>query len=244
MRAPLKRARALHDRKGRSQEGRFLIEGVKLLEEAIHSGVELVEVLALDSVPPFWGPVPHHMVTPQEMAKAATTSSPPPVLAIARIPHPHAREVRCRLVIDDLQDPGNLGTLIRLAEATGVDQVVITPATVDPFNPKVVRSAMGSLFRMPLATLGPHDLGIWREQGFQVVATDLNAHHSPFTLAWQPRVVLLVGQESRGLSAALVASATHRVRLPMCPPVESLNVAVATAVFLYEAARQRGVFHG
>lgn len=239
---PLKRARALHDRKARSQEGRFLIEGVKLLKEALASGVELIEVLHQEAIAPFWGDVPAHQVTADEMGKACTTSTPPPVLAIAVTPRPQPRHANCLMVVDDLQDPGNLGTLIRLAEATGVDQVFLTPATVDPFNPKVVRSAMGSLFRMPLATLMPGQVDRWREQGFQIVATDLQGSLSPFAFPWQERLVLLVGQESKGLSPTLLEAATHRVRLPMRPPVESLNVAVATAVVLYECAHRRGIF--
>lgn len=240
----IKRLATLQSKKGRKEADLFLIEGPKLLHEAIAAGIEPQVILATPEQAGDWADHPAFQpVGPEVMAKVATTDTPPPVLAAAPLiqasPLNHAD---CLVFLDDLQDPGNLGTIFRVAEAAAVDQLLLSPGCVDPHNPKVVRSTMGSLFRLPWQQVSDTaaTLTRLRDSGWQVVATTLDAPTRLDRQAFGDKVVLLIGQEGRGLSDTCRDLATDRVAIPMCAPVESLNAAVATATLLYEVWRQRG----
>jgi TrmH family RNA methyltransferase len=179
-------------------------------------------------------------VDPHQFASAAETDSPQGVLAIAEIPELSLATLelpdRARVVVlDAVQDPGNVGTILRTAAALGSSGVVAMPGTVDLWNAKVVRSAMGALFHSPAiaATWAEldsyrqrHELFVW---GADVGGTPLGELPSP-----PPRIALLVGNEGAGLSPEGRARVQQYVSLPISSTVESLNVAVATGILLYQ----------
>ena len=239
----VKRLASLQLKKARKETGLFLIEGPKLLQEAISAGLMPELILATPELAGDWAAHPSFQpVSIEVMAKIASTDTPPPVLAAAPIvERPAPPDADLIVFLDDLQDPGNLGTILRVAEAAGASQVLLSPGCVDPYNPKVVRGTMGSLFRLPWQQVSDSvaALNALRDAGWQIVATALDAPERIDRMAWQERVVLLIGQEGRGLSEACLAAATTAVRIPMRAPVESLNAAVATAALLYEVWRHR-----
>ena len=145
------------------------------------------------------------------------------------------------VALDAVQDPGNAGTILRSAEAAGASAVIALKSTVDLYAPKVLRSAMGSAFRLPLATEVTADelLAACAQSGVQVVAAAMEAESNYDEYDWRQPALLLLGNEGNGLQHKLLERADTRIRIPLHPSVESLNVAAAAAVILFEAARQR-----
>ncbi|MGB2926092.1 MAG: RNA methyltransferase [Limnothrix sp.] len=184
------------------------------------------------------------MVTPEILQKAATTVSPDGVVAslsrelISKEPPP---SVQLGVAIERLQDPGNLGTIIRTATATAVDGLFLSEDSVSPENPKVLRASVGAWFQTTpivtpdLATLVRN----YRTQGVQAIATLPNAEKTYWEIDWQRPSLILLGNEGAGLSPELAALADEAVSIPMAGGLESLNAAIACSLMLYEAYRQK-----
>lgn len=143
--------------------------------------------------------------------------------------------------LDAVQDPGNLGAIVRTAEAAGAQGVLALKGSADAFAPKTLRSAMGSAFRLPIVTelTEAELLTACRQAGVAVVAADAEAELNYTEFDWRQPALLLLGNEGRGVNRLLLAECQGSVRIPLHPPVESLNVAASAAVILFEAARQR-----
>lgn len=244
----LKQLRALHARKDRQKQRAFLLETTKLLEEARLWNWPLVEVFAtpawLERHGAAWN-APVTAVSEAIFAALVTTETPEGVVAIARMPDvpplPELQPQSLFVALDALQDPGNLGTIIRTADAAGATALLIGRGTVDPYAPKVVRSTMGSLFHLPLIPveeLYPM-LDTLAGQGAAVIATSLEAERSLYELDLSGPVVWLIGNESQGLSKTALEHTTEQIRIPMPGHAESLNAAIAAAVCLFETVRQR-----
>jgi TrmH family RNA methyltransferase len=249
--AHVKRLRSLRDssRERRSERSLFL-EGVRLVATALASGAELR--LALFASEQLQATTEGQALlerltvtrgafaaTPQVVAAAADTQHPQGVVAAFAWPETPPRP-GLRLVLDGLQDPGNLGTLLRSAEAAGVGLVLCARGGVDPFSPKAVRAAMGAHFALPLQS----DLE-WETIGYElsecpaVYAAEAGATMPYYAADWKQPVALIVGSEAHGLSDAACGWATHRIGIPMLGRAESLNAGVAGSVILFEALRQR-----
>jgi TrmH family RNA methyltransferase len=244
-------ARDLRRRKARERQGRFVTEGIRAVEELLAAGLPVEGILAapsMDATPR--GAALRNLargrgigvvdVTEAEFASAADTDSPQGVLAVALVPARSVEDLRLApvarvVLLDGIQDPGNTGTILRTAAALGADAVLALPGTVDLWNAKVVRSAMGALFVRPAVTCSwdeldrfrlTHDLAVWGgDAAGDPVETVTAAHGLPARLA------LAVGNEGNGLSDGLRARADRLVSIPI--GMESLNVAVATGILLY-----------
>ncbi|GAC1684560.1 MAG: RNA methyltransferase [Gemmatimonadaceae bacterium] len=242
-------ARDLKRRRGRDRQGAFVAEGVRAVEALLSSPVRVHGVLIapqlvaaqrgmalLAELTRRQTPVTH--VNDREFASAAETESPQGVLAVGEIPNrllsnlPHSDMARY-LVLDAVQDPGNVGTIVRTAAALNATATIALPGTVDFWNAKVVRSAMGALFHHPTASCTTDELSTFlTEHGIELWGAD--AAGVPLTaLSPPPRLALAVGNEGAGLSTATTAMARSLVSLPTAHPVESLNVAVAAGILLY-----------
>lgn len=244
----LKSLRSLHARKGRKQAGLFMLETTKLVQEAIASGWPLEEVFATEEwVAKYGAPAdaPVTLVAERLFTQLVTTETPEGVVAVARLPQepelPKVTATSFFVVADALQDPGNLGTIIRTADAVGATAVLVGPGTVDPYSPKVVRATMGSLFHLPVLVRSSlyDDLKQLKGQGVAVFATALRHDRSLYDLDLSGPLAWLVGNEGAGLTPEALALATEAVSIPMPGQAESLNASVATAVCLYETLRQR-----
>ncbi|MDE7210374.1 MAG: RNA methyltransferase [Lachnospiraceae bacterium] len=144
------------------------------------------------------------------------------------------------LLLENLRDPGNLGTILRTAEGAGMDGVILSSESVDMFNPKVIRSTMGAIYRVPFVYV-PDFLSMvrqLRQQGIAVYAAHLEGASEYDTLKYPPRTAFMIGNEANGLTEEAAQAANARIRIPMEGGVESLNAAVAAAVLMYEAYRQ------
>jgi len=180
------------------------------------------------------------------MDQVAESKTPQPVMAVVEMQEHSEEELQAhasKLIVlcHQLQDPGNLGTIIRTSEAVGASGVAVTPHTVDAYNGKAVRGSMGSLLRIPVVKVqSEHEfIRACKERGFQTAALVLNGRETPFELDLTLPTVIMLGQESSGLMAEERVDIDHRVRIPMAETIDSLNVAISAAVILYEAMRQR-----
>jgi TrmH family RNA methyltransferase len=241
------------DRKERRRERMFVLEGVRLVQDALASGAELELALyapeRLAATPEGRALVERlaHMprsspASEQVVAAAADTQHPQGVVALARWPAVAPGRPGLVLVLDGLQDPGNLGTLLRSAEAVGVVEVICAPGTVDAYAPKVVRAAMGAHFRLALAQdLGWEALDEHLALVDHVYAAEAGATMPYYAADWRQPSALMIGNEAGGLSRAAHERATKRIGIPMRGQAESLNAAVAGSVILFEALRQRSL---
>jgi TrmH family RNA methyltransferase len=245
-----KEIRSLRRKKYREQRGEFVIEGVRSVEAALLAEAPLVDVVVQETVqddpavrhliaqlPP---DVPAYTATDDEMEALTNVATSQGLLAVARTTWVAAENLAQRstvLALDGVQDPGNVGTLLRTAAWFGVEAVLAGPGTADVFNPKVVRAAMGGLWDVILARtdyMGPV-LDVLQNSGFGLYGADLAG--TPVG-AWQPQdpAVLVVGSEAHGLSADVLARLHEPVAIPGAlgrRGTESLNVAVAAGILLY-----------
>jgi len=236
-------------RRARVEAGRFVVDGPTLVAEALASDVEVVEVYAEPGAPADVlglardAGVPVRAVAPGALAKATDPVTPQPVAALAALPDPPGDEVLrdLVLVLVGVGDPGNAGTLLRVAEAAGASAVVSCADAVDLWSPKAVRASAGSIFRVPVLLEGTvHDaLGRLRGAGMTALATTLDATLDLDGADLTGDVAVLLGNEAHGLPADVAEAADLAVRIPMAGRVESLNVAMTGTVLAFEAARQR-----
>jgi TrmH family RNA methyltransferase len=246
---------SLLERKGRDREQRVLIEGTHLVYEALKHHV-LAETLIFDlerGIPEEVKAVlPAHLecvgVTSHILAKLSDTPSPQSTLLVIEKANLRPRtdeflftERALVVAVDGVQDPGNLGTIIRAADAAGASAVLLGKGTVDLYNPKVVRSTMGSLFHLPILEVDlPEVLAKADEMGsIQVVGTSLQASQSCYELPMTKPTWFVLGNEGKGISAEVAPYLNTNVIIPMPGKAESLNVAMAATVLLFEAVRQR-----
>ena len=233
--------RSLKDRKGRKETGCFLVEGRKMVEEALHSRFPVEAVLADESrlaelsLP---ANVPVYALPEHVLAAVCDTKTPQGVAAVVRMTG--SESLGSRLVaLDGVQDPGNVGTIIRTADAAGLDGVLLSAQCADAFSPKVLRATMGSVFRMGIRVTEdlPGELTRLKEAGVSVLSSQLDG--TPF-YEREPvgeRFCLVIGSEGNGVTPEVQQVATHRVKLPMRGGAESLNAAVAAGIMMYELMR-------
>ncbi len=238
---------------GRGAQHRVGIEGPHLLEEALRAGLHVATAFVaqgagslLEALP--LPPETEILHLPRKLLESAlATETPQPVAALIEPPgwswenilRPDHREPLI-LLLAGLQDPGNLGTILRSAEAFGATGAVSLPGTVSAWNPKAIRASAGSVFRLPVLTVSEQEcLEELRGAGVTLYATAVNDALSAESVDMTAPVAFIIGNEGSGVAEELAAKADSRITIPCPGPVESLNAAVAASVLLYEAARQR-----
>ena len=249
--------RDLQRRKARGRRGLAVIEGVRLVEEALAAGLEFKGALVSPDLArttrgqALSAELASHAITVEEVgARAfsdlAGTDTPQGILAIVQPRVWALADVKSGplLVVDGVQDPGNVGTLIRTAHALGASATVLLRGSADPMNPKALRAAMGATFRHPVVQLDDAPFIAWaREQGLVLWASA--ADGVPIARALEARpsntemIAVIVGNEGAGIRPQLNSIAAQRVAIPLTRGAESLNVAVAAGILLYEVLRGR-----
>ncbi|MEE0322729.1 MAG: RNA methyltransferase [Christensenellales bacterium] len=231
--------KALKDRKGRRESGCFLVEGRKMVEEALASAFDVETVLVQEGMElPDGLTMPVYELPAHVLAAVCDTKTPQGIAAVVRMKEQSALGKHI-VVLDGVQDPGNVGTIIRTADAAGLDGVLLSNQCADVFSPKVLRATMGSIFRMNLRTTDdlPGELTKLREKGYSILSSQLDG--TPFYEREKvaEQFALIIGNEGNGVSEQVQQTATHRVRLPMRGGAESLNAAIAAAIMMYELMR-------
>ncbi len=244
----VKLVRSLAERKHRIKEQRFAIEGARLIDDALAANLQPDWIFCAERLPSrsqeTLGRLKKRrveiIVVSDAVLKACSDTETPQGL-IAVLPFPRLTipsDPKMILIADSLRDPGNLGTLLRSAAASDVDLVLLPPETVDAYNPKVVRGAMGAHFRLPILEAAWSEIAE-RVSGMSVYLAAANGDLSYTAANWTQPSALIVGGEASGASKNALQLATKRISIPLSREVESLNAAVAASIILFEAKRQR-----
>ncbi len=244
----VKFVRSLAERKHRVKAQRFVIEGARLIDDALEANLTPDWIFCAQQLPSRAQETLGRLnkrgveiITVSDAVLKACGETETPQGLIAVLPFPQLTaplNPKVILIADSLRDPGNLGTLLRSAAAADVDAALLSPETVDAYNPKVVRGAMGAHFRLPIVE------AVWAEIADRVVGMNvyLAAADGELTYTeadWTRPSALIVGSEASGASKDAAQLATKRIAIPLSREVESLNAAVAASVILFEAKRQR-----
>lgn len=225
----------------RRERGEYVCDGIKLLREAIMSGAEVTSVLwreapeALDGLD-----TPAQYVADSALFDYASPmkNSPGPVFTVAIAPERGDGEIKNALVLETVQDPGNVGTVIRTANALGIDAVILTGECADLYNPKTARATMGAIFRQRVISCPLTELEkMLSENGLALYGAALSQRAADIRTLSLKNAAVAVGSEGRGLSRELLSMCTGEVIIPMRPCSESLNAAVAAAIVMWEMAR-------
>ncbi len=243
--ALVKKIAELKLKKFRQETGTFFLEGKRAVEEAVHADWEIEKVFFTVPYKKVWTQLggdglDSYQVTEAVMAKMSSTENPQGIGAVVKIKQqPALTDFSWKqglvLVLDGVRDPGNVGTIIRTADAAGAKAVILLSETAELFNPKVVRSTMGSLFHLPVFTdVTKDELLNWcKAKQLPLWVTCLEGSENLFKVSWPERTVLVMGSEAQGANPELIAKADKKVRLPMEGKAESLNVAVAAGICLF-----------
>ena len=239
-------ARALRDARERARQGAFLLDGEHMVSGALSMCPDRVSALFVDEarLEAYAGmavlapqadcyAVPAHV-----LAAISQVKTPQGIAAVCAMPpSPAPEEMGERLILlENVQDPGNVGTVLRTLDAAGFDGCILTPGCADPFGPKALRATMGSVFRVPLCSVrdAAETVRLLNAQGYATLAAALDGEDFYRRAPLPRRLCVLIGNEGAGLTKQAQSACTHRFRLPMRGGAESLNAAVAAAVMMYD----------
>ena len=237
----------LSQKKNRDKQGLYLIEGENLLEEAVKNNAEIQTVLVRKGYEKtLWGLEDRAFMLEDKVFRSlAQTQSSQGVIAIVKKPRTDISQFKIGneggnyVVLDRLQDPGNIGTILRTADAAGYKLVIVMEGTADVFSPKVVRAATGSLFRMPVVFMASEDelTEFVRAAGKKLVATCFDTDRYYYEEELRSNIALIIGNEGNGISETLINRSDVKIKIPM-ENTESLNASVAAGILMYEAVRR------
>lgn len=236
--AQVKHIRSLDDKNNRLLYKQYVIEGSKMLQEAIYNEVNLIEIYCMAA----WHDAHKHLISPMvkvfvvdepELARISHFTTPNQVLAIASLPvHKLTETIDLLLALDGIQDPGNLGTIIRIADWFGISHILCSPTTAHCFSHKVVQASMGSIFRVKCLYDDLNTVLPTMSNTHEIYAAVLNG--TPLnTISKIKKGIILIGNESQGIQKKLLEYSTHKISIASKGKAESLNAAVATGILCY-----------
>lgn len=248
----IKQIKKLKDKKYRDMTGQFLIEGLKMVKEAIQEGAVLDKIIICEEciqdgtfTQNFLYEIAKYdciYVTKKVMESITDVVTPQGILAVV-YKKGKEEEIDYKqdilLVLDGIQDPGNLGTILRTADSMNLKQIILSEKTADPYNPKVVRSTMGAIFRVAIIQSQSlmDTLKNIKRHKFKVMATSLQTDNSIYDVDYRKKAIV-IGNEANGVSKEVFDLADEKVKIPMLGKTESLNASVATGIILYEYVRR------
>lgn len=251
----IKEIKSLYRKKGRQKQKSFLIEGIKIIEEAIENEYPIKHIIYTDYLMEseegrkFFSKIEGFeslIYVPENIFKEISdTENPQGIIGVSNIVSRNIEEIymntkKSLLFLDGIQDPGNMGTIIRTADAFSMDGIIIREGSVDPYNPKVIRSTMGSIFRMPLYySKGIDELEKLKSKGVNIYSTALGGSIPIYSVDFKEDFVLIIGNESKGASEEVFSLSDKLIKIPMTGKAESLNAAVAASIIMYEVMKQR-----
>ena len=249
----IKSIKKLKDKKYRDIENAYVIEGIKLLKEAIAEKADIRQIIICDDCEKT-EEIPKELmyeiakyecnyVTSKVFKYLTEVKTPQGILAvISKTPKDQEIDYTQDIIValDDIQDPGNLGTILRTVDSIGLNQILVSKETADSFNPKVVRSTMGAIFRVKVIECDNliEKLKEARKHKYKVVVSSLQTNNSVYDINYKKKVIV-IGNEGNGVKKEIQEMADEKIKIPMLGKTESLNASVATGVILYEYVRQK-----
>ncbi|WP_160723542.1 TrmH family RNA methyltransferase [Isachenkonia alkalipeptolytica] len=256
----IKEIRSLHKKKYRKKFGKYLIEGKRIVAEALEHGAKIDSIIISSD---YIGDETYQesvlnsgirnieliRVTEKVFLSIAKTESPQGIIAVIHKEEHSLEKSLGKLpkypyivTLENLQDPGNMGTIIRTAEAAGVDLILVTKNSTDPYGDKALRSSMGAIFHVPIVEVeGMEWLSLLKINKIQVIATDLSATKTYGELDYRGGINLIIGNEGHGISKNLLDQADEKIIIPIYGNIDSLNASVASGILLYKAREKRGI---
>ena len=248
----IKHIKKLKEKKYRDESEEYIIEGIKLIEEAINENVKIKHIVICEECSKTTD-IPKNLmyeiakfdcvyVTEQVFNSISQVTTPQGIFAIIEKNSTNQQIDYSQdviLVLDDIQDPGNLGTILRTVDSVGLNQIIVSKGTVDIYNPKVVRSTMGAIFRVNVIE---EDLvkviKEARKHHFKLAVSSLQTEKDIYSIEYKKKIIV-IGNEANGVSKAIQEMADEKIKIPMLGKTESLNASVATGVILYEYLRRK-----
>lgn len=249
--ATIKEIKKLKDKKYRTKSGKFLVEGFRFVSEALQSSYEVDVVIMSESSNDKWQEFQiqsklHHNTNVYQVNESifksiSSTDTPQGIIAVVKNKNIEViNEDGFFILADKIQDPGNMGTIIRTAHAAGALGVIVTKGSVDIFNEKTLRSTMGSIFKIPVILDEDFEfLYSLKDQGYKLIASSLDTDSNFYDIDLIQNVIITVGNEGNGISDEVYNLSEIKIKIPMPGDAESLNAAVAASIMMYEAVRQR-----
>ena len=249
----IKHIRKLKDKKYRDESNEYVVEGVKLVEEAVKENAKIKQIIICEDTTRTYE-IPTHIML--EIAKYECISVSDKIFnIITQVTNPqgimaiiekNAQDVQIDytqdiiVVLDDVQDPGNLGTILRTVDSIGLNQIIVSKGTADAFNSKVVRSTMGAIFRIKIIEVENLAQAIkeMRKHHFKLMVTSLQTKNSIYDIDFYKKIIV-IGNEANGVSKEIQDMADEKAKIPMLGRTESLNASVAAGVVMYEYVRQK-----
>lgn len=253
----IKHIKSLHKKKYRWEHQNFFVEGVRAVEESIISKGEIEYILYSEAIYNVKGgnelieliekeEYTNYQITDKLLKEISDTENPQGIMAVVKLHISNLEDVlvdsnNFLVLLDRLQDPGNMGTIIRTADALGANGVVITRGSVDMFNPKTIRSTMGSIFHIPLVYYDDINDALMelKEKNIKIMSTSLESSVPCYEVDFTKDFALVIGNEASGISKEVLDNSDTLIRIPMVGRAESLNAGVASGIVMYEASRQR-----
>ena len=242
-----KEIKKLKEKKHRIKSNKYLIEGLRFVEEAIKSKVSIDSIIFTESFkeknPDLFLKINENIKLIQMnealLKQLCSTENPQGIVGVINMQNKELKSGELVILVDKVQDPGNMGTIIRTAHAAGAAGIVMTKGTVDIYNDKTLRSTMGSIFYIPIVEDDSLDfVKSLKKEGYKRVVSSLQGQNNFFEENLQGKVMIAVGNEGNGVSDEVYDIADIKVKIPMPGEAESLNVAVATSIMIYEKIRQ------
>lgn len=242
-----KEIKKLKEKKHRIKSNKYLIEGLRFVEEAIKSKVSIDSIIFTESFkeknPELFLKINENIKLIQMnealLKQLCSTENPQGIVGVINMQNKELKSGELVVLVDKVQDPGNMGTIIRTAHAAGAAGIVMTKGTVDIYNDKTLRSTMGSIFYIPIVEDDSLDfVKSLKKEGYKLVVSSLQGKNNFFEENLQGKVMIAVGNEGNGVSEEVYDIADIKVKIPMPGEAESLNVAVATSIMIYEKIRQ------
>ena len=249
----IKHIRKLKDKKYRDESNEYVVEGVKLVEEAVKENAKIKQIIICEDTTRTYE-IPTHIML--EIAKYECISVSDKIFnIITQVTNPqgimaiiekNAQDAQIDytqdiiVVLDDVQDPGNLGTILRTVDSIGLNQIIVSKGTADAFNSKVVRSTMGAIFRIKIIEVENLAQAIkeMRKHHFKLMVTSLQTKNSIYDIDFYKKIIV-IGNEANGVSKEIQDMADEKAKIPMLGRTESLNASVAAGVVMYEYVRQK-----
>ncbi|MBB6218252.1 TrmH family RNA methyltransferase [Anaerosolibacter carboniphilus] len=253
----VKHARQLTKRKMREQWQEYIIEGVRIIKDALENEKSLKKILFCDELYETAGgeelleelmqrEILLYKIPVQLFKELSDTQNPQGIMALVSMDTYSIEDILSRdrgfyIILDRIQDPGNMGTIIRTADAAGADAIFITKGSVDLYNSKTIRSTMGSIFHLPILSTGNTSeiIALLKSQGVKIITTSLEGEKYYFEVDYREMCAIIVGNEANGVQQEDIMSSDILIKIPMLGKAESLNASVAASIVMYEVVRQR-----
>ncbi len=249
----IKEIKKLKEKKYRAEKNQFIVEGFRFVEEALKSKFEVNMVFISESSKERWNSfnlelklqqnTKVYWITNQILKLISSTETPQGIVAVVKNKNIDVEYKNgFYVLVDKIQDPGNVGTIIRTAHASGALGVIVTKGTADIYNEKTLRSTMGSIFHVPIIE-DPYLSSVQRlkENGFNLIVSSLDTDKNFYDINLKEKAIIVVGNEGNGVSEELINLADVKVKIPMPGNAESLNVSVAASIMMFEAVRQKSI---